>query len=42
VKRPIHVTYAVRNVIFYVKIHIKIVRVLTELFVMAKFFRCMI
>ena len=40
--RNIHVTYAVQNFIFYVKIHVKIARLLTELFVMAKFFRCLI
>jgi len=37
----IHVTYAVRNFIFYMKIHVKIARLLTELFVMAKFFKCL-
>jgi len=37
----IHVTYAVRNFIFFMKIHVKIARLLTELFVMAKFFKCL-
>jgi len=38
----IHATYAMQHFIFYVKIHVKITQLLTELFVTAKFFRCLI